>query len=87
MSSILALLDKSVAEARPLIAGTTDEAFQEPWTLKARGEDVITMSRYLSLRTHVLNHLVHHRAQLGVYLRMTDQTVPQMYGPTADDKR
>jgi uncharacterized damage-inducible protein DinB len=87
VSSILALLDKSVAEARPLIAGTTDEAFQEPWTLKARGEDVITMSRYLSLRTHVLNHLVHHRAQLGVYLRMTDQTVPQMYGPTADDKR
>ena len=87
VSSILALFDKSVADARPLIAGATDEAFQEPWTLKAAGQDVITMSRYLSLRTHVLNHLVHHRAQLGVYLRLTEQKVPAMYGPTADDKK
>jgi uncharacterized damage-inducible protein DinB len=86
VSKILALFDKSIAEARPLIAATTDEAFHEPWTLKAAGQNIVTMSRYLSLRTHVLNHEIHHRAQLGVYLRMTEQKVPQMYGPTADDK-
>ena len=45
-----------------------------------------TTSRYLTYRTLMLNHLVHHRAQLGVYLRLTNQIVPQMYGPTADDK-
>jgi uncharacterized damage-inducible protein DinB len=86
VSAILALADKSAAEARPLIAAATDAAFHEPWTLKAAGQTIVTMSRYLSLRTHVLNHMVHHRAQLGVYLRLTEQKVPAMYGPTADDK-
>jgi uncharacterized damage-inducible protein DinB len=44
------------------------------------------MSRYMTLRSSMLNHLVHHRAQLGVYLRLVDQPVPQMYGPTADER-
>jgi uncharacterized damage-inducible protein DinB len=86
VSALLALFDKSVADARPLLAGVTDEALQEPWTLKAAGQVVNTMSRYMVLRTLMLNHLVHHRAQLGVYLRLTEQKVPQMYGPTADEK-
>jgi uncharacterized damage-inducible protein DinB len=86
VSEILALFDKSVADARPLIAGATDEALQQPWTLRAQGQVINTMSRYMHLRTNMLNHLVHHRAQLGVYLRLTEQKVPQMYGPTADDK-
>jgi uncharacterized damage-inducible protein DinB len=86
VSELLALFDKSVADARPLLAGITDEALQQPWTLKAAGQTVSTMSRYMVLRTMMLNHLVHHRAQLGVYLRLTEQKVPQMYGPTADDK-
>ena len=86
VSEILALFDRSVAEARPLIAGATDEALLQPWTLKAQGQVINTMSRYLHLRTNMLNHLVHHRAQLGIYLRLTEQKVPQMYGPTADDK-
>lgn len=86
VSKLLALFDRSVADARPLLAGISDAALQEPWTLKAAGQTVSTMSRYMVLRTLMLNHLVHHRAQLGVYLRLTEQKVPQMYGPTADDK-
>ena len=86
VSKLLALFDKGVAEARPLIASVTDEALQEPWTLKAQGQTMNTMSRYMVLRTLMLNHLVHHRAQLGVYLRLVDSPVPQMYGPTADEK-
>jgi uncharacterized damage-inducible protein DinB len=86
VSQLLALFDKSVAEARPLIAGVTDAQLEEPWTLKARGQAVATMSRYMTLRQSMLNHLVHHRAQLGLYLRLTEQKVPDMYGPTADTK-
>jgi uncharacterized damage-inducible protein DinB len=86
VSDLLALFDKSVAEARPLIAATSDASFAEPWTLMAAGQAVTTMSRYLTLRSFMLNHLVHHRAQLGVYLRLVDVPVPQMYGPTADEK-
>jgi uncharacterized damage-inducible protein DinB len=86
VKDLLALFDKGVADARPLIAGISDEALQQPWTLKAAGQTMSTMSRYMVLRTLMLNHLVHHRAQLGVYLRLTEQKVPQMYGPTADEK-
>ena len=68
------------------IARGSDEDFQVAWTLKAGGRAVATDTRYQMLRSNVLNHLVHHRAQLGVYLRLVDVPVPQMYGPTADEK-
>ena len=83
---LLGLLEKGVADARPLIERVSDEALQQSWTLKAGGNVVSTQSRYMVYRMMMLNHLVHHRAQLGVYLRLTDQKVPSMYGPTADDK-
>jgi uncharacterized damage-inducible protein DinB len=86
VATLLAEFDDGVATARPLIAATSDEDFQVPWTLKAGGNAVVTMPRYMTLRTSMLNHLVHHRAQLGVYLRLTDQPVPPMYGPTADER-
>jgi uncharacterized damage-inducible protein DinB len=86
VSELLALLDKSVADARPLIASVTDEQLEQQWTLKAGGQTVQTMTRYMTLRVSMLNHLVHHRAQLGLYLRLTEQKVPQMYGPTADER-
>ena len=86
VDQLLSLFDKNVAEARPLIESVSDAALQEPWTLKAGGKAVSTTSRYLTYRTLFLNHLVHHRAQLGVYLRLTEQKVPQMYGPTADER-
>ncbi|MEO8335015.1 MAG: DinB family protein [bacterium] len=84
---LLADFDKNAADGRAAIARTTDEAFQVPWTMKAGGVTQMTVSRHLALRTSVINHLVHHRAQLGLYLRLVDEKVPSMYGPTADDKR
>ena len=87
VEQLLMMFDKGVAEARPLIANDhRRRASREPWTLKAAGNAVNVQPRYLMYRTMVLNHLVHHRAQLGFYLRLTDQKVPSMYGPTADDK-
>jgi uncharacterized damage-inducible protein DinB len=86
VDQLLKMFDQNVADARPLIERVTDAALQEQWTLKAAGHPVNIASRYMSYRTLMLNHLVHHRAQLGIYLRLTEQMVPQMYGPTADDK-
>lgn len=85
--TLLAQFDQGAAEARAAIAAASDDDFQVPWTLKAGGFPVDTKPRYLMLRTGMLNHLVHHRAQLGVYLRLVDLPVPPMYGPTADEGR
>lgn len=84
--TLLAEFDRNAAEGRAALAGTSDAAFDEPWTMKAGGVAVQTNSRYQMLRTNMLNHLVHHRAQLGVYLRLVDEPVPSMYGPTADER-
>jgi len=84
-ATLLAELDRNAAAARAALAAGSDADFDVPWTLKKAGEVVMTQSRYQMLRSMVLNHLVHHRAQLGVYLRLVDVPVPQMYGPTADE--
>jgi uncharacterized damage-inducible protein DinB len=84
--TLLAEFDKNALMARAAINDATDDAFQVPWTLKRAGVSVLTLPRYQMLRSMMLNHLVHHRAQLGIYLRLTDVPVPQMYGPTADER-
>jgi uncharacterized damage-inducible protein DinB len=84
-ATLLAMFDKNAKAGRASLAKATDDQMQVPWTLKAAGNPVLTQPRYTILRQMVLNHLVHHRAQLGLYLRLTDQKVPQMYGPTADE--
>ncbi|HEX2076371.1 MAG TPA: DinB family protein [Longimicrobium sp.] len=84
--TLLAEFDRNAAEGRAALAAGTDDDFQAPWTLKARGVAVGSGSRYQMLRTNMLNHLVHHRAQLGVYLRLVEVPVPSMYGPTADER-
>jgi uncharacterized damage-inducible protein DinB len=86
-ATLLAEFDTGAASGRAAIAKTSDDDFQVPWSLKRAGTTMLTMPRYLALRSTVLNHLVHHRAQLGVYLRLVDVPVPQMYGPTADEGR
>lgn len=86
IATLLAEFDRNAAEGRAAIAATSDADFEVPWTLKAGGVAVQTNSRYQMLRTSMLNHLVHHRAQLGVYLRLVDEPVPSMYGPTADER-
>jgi len=82
---ILSTFDGHVAEARRALEETTDEHFMTTWTLKKGGEDVFTMPRAACVRTFVLSHMIHHRAQLGVYLRMLDVPVPRIYGPSADE--
>jgi DinB family len=84
-ATLLAEYDRNAVAARAAIAAGTDASFAELWTFKRAGVALRTASRYQMLRYLVLNHLVHHRAQLAVYLRLVDVPVPEMYGPTADE--
>jgi uncharacterized damage-inducible protein DinB len=74
-----------VAEARAVIAGASDEFFMKPWSLLQGGKTIFTIPRAAVLRTFVISHIIHHRAQLGVYLRLNDVPVPSVYGPSADE--
>jgi uncharacterized damage-inducible protein DinB len=82
---LLAQFDKHVAEARAALAAAIDEAFAEPWSLRMGDRILSTLPRGVVVRTHV-NHLVHHRGQLTVYLRLLDVPIPSIYGPTADER-
>ncbi len=84
-AQLLEKFDKSVAGARAAIAGASDEAFLKPWSLLAGGQTLFTMPRIACIRSFVMNHVIHHRAQLGVYLRLNDIPVPAIYGPSADE--
>lgn len=86
-AELLELFDKNVAAARDKIAAASDEDWQKLWTLRAMGKDVMTMPRSAVMRSVILNHLIHHRAQLGVYLRLKNVELPGMYGPSADEAR
>ena len=85
-AEILDRFDGAVAAARSALAGATHEHFQAPWTLKSDGNEIFTMPKGRVVRSFVLNHNVHHRAQLGVYLRMLDLPVPGHYGPSSDEQ-
>jgi len=84
-AALLAKHDKNVAEARKLLAATTDAQFLEPWTLKRGGEAMFTLPRAAVLRSMVYSHTIHHRGQLTVYLRLKDVPLPGLYGPSADE--
>ncbi|MFZ5623279.1 MAG: DinB family protein [Gemmatimonadota bacterium] len=84
-AGILALFEGALGEARAALAGTKDDAFDATWTLKAGGKTIFSASRYMVVRETVLNHLVHHRGQLTVYLRQCGAPVPGTYGPSADE--
>jgi uncharacterized damage-inducible protein DinB len=83
--AVLELFDKNVAAARAALAGASDEQLMKPWTLLKGGEKLLTLPKIAVLRSFVMNHMIHHRAQLGVYLRLNDVAVPAIYGPTADE--
>lgn len=85
VAEILEVFDTKVPEARELLAAIPDEAMHQPWSLLRGGEPIMTMPRIACIRSMILNHMVHHRAQLGVYLRINDLPVPGVYGPSADD--
>jgi uncharacterized damage-inducible protein DinB len=82
--SLLATLDANVEQARAALAAAPDESLLVPWTLKHRGQTVFTLPRAAVFRSFVLNHVIHHRGQLTVYLRLRDVALPRLYGPTAD---
>jgi hypothetical protein len=78
--------EDGAAKVRTALKQTPDAAWNEPWKLSFQGKTIFTGSRFLAYREMFLNHLVHHRAQLGVYLRLNDKPLPATYGPSADDK-
>jgi len=82
---LLEKFDKNVVAARAAIAGSSDENFMKSWSLLAGGKTLFTMPRIACVRGFVMNHTIHHRAQLGVYLRLNDIPVPSIYGPSADE--
>ncbi|HOF88589.1 MAG TPA: DinB family protein [Armatimonadota bacterium] len=85
LEEILATFDEHAAAFRAVLAQQEDEAFMVPWTMRMGPEVIFTQPRSGVLRGMIFNHLVHHRAQLGVYLRLNNVPVPFTYGPTADE--
>lgn len=78
-------LDKNVAEALDVLRNTTDDVFMENWTMRNGDTVYFTLPKVAVMRSFVMNHIVHHRGQLSVYLRLNDIAVPSIYGPSADE--
>ena len=85
-AGLVAEFDAKVSRAREQLVRTTDADLMTPWTLKKGGHEIFTLPRVSAIRSFVMNHLIHHRGQLSVYLRLRDVPVPPIYGPTADDQ-
>ncbi|MGH9682194.1 MAG: DinB family protein [Candidatus Acidiferrales bacterium] len=82
---LLDAFDKNIRVTRAEMEKLSDAALQKPWTLSYKGQTIFTMPRGAALRSPFMNHLIHHRAQLGVYLRLNNVPLPSLYGPTADE--
>jgi uncharacterized damage-inducible protein DinB len=85
-AALLELFDRTSQAAREALAAAEAGRMDDPWTLKAGEQEIFTLPRGEVYRRMVLNHIVHHRAQLGVYLRLLDIPLPRVYGPTADER-
>jgi uncharacterized damage-inducible protein DinB len=84
-AQLVKVLDEGAAKVRSALVGLPDEAWKQNWKLAFQGKTIFEGPRFLAYRQMFLNHLVHHRAQLGVYLRLNGQPVPAIYGPSADE--
>jgi uncharacterized damage-inducible protein DinB len=84
---VLEAFDKHAADVRAAIAGASDEDLAKIWSFHYAGKEVFSMPRVAVLRGMMMNHLIHHRAQLGVYLRLNNVEIPGMYGPSADEMK
>ena len=82
---LLATFDKTVKEARAAIAAASDAELMKPWSLLNNGAVLMTLPKAAVVRSFIMNHIIHHRAQLGVYLRLNNIAVPAIYGPSADE--
>ncbi len=85
IDDVLATFDQGVSAIEAALPGVRDEAFGEHWSLKSGGEEVMGGPRGALFGNLVINHVIHHRGQLTVYLRLCDVPVPGMYGPSADE--
>ena len=84
-NDILSLFDRNVSDARAALVGKGDGEMMAQWTLKRGAHTIFSMPKASVWRSFVMNHLIHHRAQLGVYLRLHDIPLPSVYGPSADE--
>jgi uncharacterized damage-inducible protein DinB len=85
-ATLLAAYDEGVKAARAALVATSDGVMMVPWALKQNGKTVFSMPRAAVFRSFIMNHAIHHRGQLSVYLRLCDVPLPSIYGPTADTK-
>jgi uncharacterized damage-inducible protein DinB len=85
-ADVLSTFNRHAAEARQALVGRSDAELVAPWSLLRDGELVMSLPRATAVRRFLLNHLVHHRGQLTVYLRMQNVPLPPLYGPTADER-
>ena len=85
IAPLLTAFDANVKKARARINEQPDPAFFATWTLKKEGQEIFTMPKVAVLRSFVMNHLIHHRGQMSVYLRLRNVPLPSIYGPTADE--
>ena len=85
-ADLVATFDRTSAEARAALAGASDAELMKPWTLLSDGTVLFSLPKVACFRSFVINHMIHHRAQLGVYLRINDVPVPSLYGPSADEQ-
>ena len=83
--ALVEAFDANVREARGAISGVSDADLLESWTLRNGGQIILSMPRAAALRSFVMNHHIHHRGQLSVYLRLLDVPIPSIYGPSADE--
>jgi len=84
-AQLVKAFDEGAAKVRSALASLPDEAWKQNWKLSFGGKTIFEGNRFLAYRQMFINHLVHHRAQLGVYLRLNGKPVPSIYGPSADE--
>ena len=85
LNGLLKAFDENVAKARSALQNTKDDAWMQDWKLTFQGKPIFCGTKLMAYRQMFLNHLIHHRAQLGVYLRLNNKPLPATYGPSADD--
>jgi uncharacterized damage-inducible protein DinB len=84
-SMLVDTFDRAAEDTRKALTGVSDEQLQQKWTLTNNSQAIFTLPRYHALRAMYFNHIIHHRAQLTVYLRLLGVPVPALYGPSADE--
>lgn len=85
-AEVIEVFDRHAADVRRTLVALTDAQLAAPWSLTRNGDTIMSLPRLSALRRFLVNHLVHHRGQLTVYLRMQNVPLPPLYGPTADER-